>query len=89
MDGPDQWGREIDNDHRLRQRAHFKPWALGGTDKHGENDDPKCWTLDSLMKLNGAGSLFLFNSFIQSAGTKSLFFITKKQKAKSFLASAC
>jgi len=37
-------------------RAHFQAWALGETDKHEEGDNPKYWTLDSLMKLNGACS---------------------------------
>jgi len=46
------WGPEIKDDPELAPRAHFQPWALGGTDMHGENDDPKWWTLDSLMKLN-------------------------------------
>jgi hypothetical protein len=48
-----QWGPEIKDDPGLRDRAHFHPWALGGTDDHGEHSDPKYWTLDSLMKHNG------------------------------------
>lgn len=51
-----QWGPEISNDPELRDRAHFEPWALGGTDNHEEHDNPKYWTLDSLMKLNGSYS---------------------------------
>jgi len=47
------WGPEIIDDPELRRRAHFKPWALTGSDRHQESDDPKGWTLDSLMKLNG------------------------------------
>ncbi|KAI9455892.1 methyltransferase domain-containing protein [Russula earlei] len=47
------WGPEITGDPELRHRAHFSPWALGGTDNHQESDNPKWWTLDSLMKLNG------------------------------------
>ncbi|KAI0301032.1 methyltransferase domain-containing protein [Multifurca ochricompacta] len=46
------WGPEINDDPELKKRAHFKPWALGGTDNHNENDNPKYWTLDSLMNLN-------------------------------------
>ncbi|KAJ8522215.1 hypothetical protein ONZ45_g1141 [Pleurotus djamor] len=34
-------------------RTHFKPFALGGEDKHGEQDDPKMYTLSTLMKQNG------------------------------------
>jgi hypothetical protein len=49
----DQWGPEITDVVTLRNRAHFQPWALSGTDDHGEHSSPKYWTLDSLMKLNG------------------------------------
>jgi len=51
-----QWGPEISGDPGLRHRTHFEAWALGETDKHEEGDNPKYWTLDSLMKLNGACS---------------------------------
>ncbi|KAI0267104.1 methyltransferase domain-containing protein [Gloeopeniophorella convolvens] len=47
------FGPEINDVPELRSRAHFESWALGGTDAHGEYDNPKYWTLDSLMKLNG------------------------------------
>lgn len=47
------WGPEITGDPELRERAHFKSFALGGTDNHTDNDNPKYWTLDSLMDLNG------------------------------------
>ncbi|KAN0138453.1 hypothetical protein V8E53_003916 [Lactarius tabidus] len=47
------WGPEITNDPELRDRANFKPYALGGTNNHNDNDNPKFWTLDSLMDLNG------------------------------------
>ncbi|KAI9437659.1 methyltransferase domain-containing protein [Lactarius indigo] len=47
------WGPEITGDLALRDRAHFKPFALGGTNNHGDHDNPKFWTLDSLMELNG------------------------------------
>ena len=67
----DQWGPEIMDDPELSHRAHFQPWALGGTDMHGENDHPKWWTLDSLMKLNGA-----YLSSLRINSTVS-FFITK------------
>ncbi|KAN0138449.1 Methyltransferase domain containing protein [Lactarius tabidus] len=46
-------GPEITNDPELRDRANFKPYALGGTNNHNDNDNPKFWTLDSLMDLNG------------------------------------
>jgi len=47
------WGPEIREDPELRNRAYFTALAIGGSDAHGENDNPKVWTLDSLMKLNG------------------------------------
>jgi len=62
--------------------------VLGGTDNHGENDNPKWWMLDSLMKLNGAGLLFFSFCLPNPPGKKAFFFVTKI-KAKSFLASAC
>ncbi|KAH9055076.1 hypothetical protein EDB87DRAFT_1688555 [Lactarius vividus] len=48
-----EWGPEITSDPKLRDRAHFKPFALGGTNDHDNHDNPKSWTLDSLMDLNG------------------------------------
>ncbi|KAH9069705.1 methyltransferase domain-containing protein [Lactarius deliciosus] len=47
------WGPEITGDPELRDRAHFKPFALGGTNNHEDYDN---WTLDSLTDLNGAES---------------------------------
>lgn len=38
----------------LRHRAHFGKLALGASDRHGPGDDPKTWTLKSLMSENGA-----------------------------------
>ncbi|KAF4568481.1 putative methyltransferase-like protein 24 [Pleurotus pulmonarius] len=37
---------------RLSHRTHFKPYALGGEDKHDDEKMP-LWTLSSLMKANG------------------------------------
>ncbi|KAL0952968.1 hypothetical protein HGRIS_007179 [Hohenbuehelia grisea] len=34
-------------------RTVFHPYALGGQDKHGETDNPKMYTLSTLMKQNG------------------------------------
>ncbi|KAH9171950.1 methyltransferase domain-containing protein [Lactarius sanguifluus] len=47
------WGPEITDDPELRDRAHFKPFALGGTNNHEDHDNPKYWTLDSFMDLHG------------------------------------
>ncbi|KAH9169062.1 hypothetical protein EDB89DRAFT_1908896 [Lactarius sanguifluus] len=44
---------EITGDPELRDRAHFKPFALGGTNNHEDHDNPKYWTLDSFMDLHG------------------------------------
>jgi hypothetical protein len=38
--------------HRLH-RTHFFAYALGGADKHGPEDSPKMYTLQSLMRMNG------------------------------------
>ena len=81
MDGPDQWGPEISDDPELRQRAHFEPWALGGTDNHGEKDDPKWWTLDSLMKHNGAELLFFSFRLPNPPAQNRLFFRSKEKKS--------
>ena len=75
-----QWGPEISDDRGLHQRAQFKPWALGGTDNHRENDDPKWWTLDSLMKLNGAGLLFFSFRLPNPPAQNPFFFVTKEKK---------
>ncbi|OSC98333.1 hypothetical protein PYCCODRAFT_1461394 [Trametes coccinea BRFM310] len=37
----------------LRHRAHFGKLALGASDKRGPGDNPKTWTLKSLMAENG------------------------------------
>lgn len=56
-----QFGPEIENSAALKARSHFHPWALGGRNAHGPEDDPKYFTLDALMKLNGVSSpLILF-----------------------------
>ena len=38
---------------QLRSRVHFGKLALGASDRHGPGDDPKTWTLKSLMSENG------------------------------------
>ncbi|KAI0742234.1 methyltransferase domain-containing protein [Daedaleopsis nitida] len=37
----------------LRDRAHFGKLALGSSDRHGDGDHPKMWTLKSIMAENG------------------------------------
>jgi hypothetical protein len=51
-----QFGPEIENSAALKARSHFHPWALGGRNAHGPEDDPKYFTLEALMKLNGVSS---------------------------------
>ncbi|KAJ7223175.1 methyltransferase domain-containing protein [Mycena pura] len=34
-------------------RTHFRAFGLAGTDRHGADDSPKMYTLESLMKMNG------------------------------------
>ena len=36
------------------QRAHFKPYRIANFDAHATGDNPKTYTLESLMRLNGA-----------------------------------
>ncbi|KAH9002034.1 methyltransferase domain-containing protein, partial [Lactarius hatsudake] len=45
------WGPT--GDPEVLERAHFKPFALGGTNNHEDYDNPKYWMLDSLMDLDG------------------------------------
>ncbi|KAJ7695790.1 methyltransferase domain-containing protein [Mycena rosella] len=45
------FGPEITTDTHLAPRAHFFPYALGGTDAH--TADPPMWTLQGLMRANG------------------------------------
>jgi len=47
------FGPEIEKTSRLKKRSHFFPWALGGRNAHGPEDDPKIYTLDTLMRMNG------------------------------------
>ena len=37
----------------LGHRTHFKAFGLSGADKHGPDDTPPMYTLETLMKLNG------------------------------------
>lgn len=37
----------------LSHRTHFNAFGLGGEDKHGPNDNPPMYTLETLMKQNG------------------------------------
>lgn len=43
-------------------RTHFFPYGLGGADAHGPEDNPKMYTLDSLMRMNGECELLPLQS---------------------------
>ncbi|KAL4073770.1 methyltransferase domain-containing protein [Scleroderma yunnanense] len=49
----DSFGPEIEEDPELKQRSHFFAFALGPTDAHSPVDDPKMYTLRTLMERNG------------------------------------
>ncbi|KAF7346210.1 hypothetical protein MSAN_01847900 [Mycena sanguinolenta] len=34
-------------------RTHFRPYGLAGTDRHGPDDVPQMYTIETLMKMNG------------------------------------
>lgn len=38
----------------IAQRSHFKPYRIAGFDAHATGDNPKTYTLESLMRQNGA-----------------------------------
>ncbi|KAF9241795.1 methyltransferase domain-containing protein [Melanogaster broomeanus] len=47
------FGPEIEQDPDLKSRAHFYAYALGSKDTHSPADNPKTYTLRTLMELNG------------------------------------
>ncbi|KXN83207.1 hypothetical protein AN958_01721 [Leucoagaricus sp. SymC.cos] len=47
-------------------RAHFKAYGLSGEDKHGPEDDPPMYTLDTLMKMNGHDFIDILKIDIES-----------------------
>ena len=50
---PCQFGPEIELESDLKHRAHFFPYALGPKDAFSPVDDPKMYTLRTLMERNG------------------------------------
>ncbi|OBZ73450.1 hypothetical protein A0H81_06660 [Grifola frondosa] len=58
------FGPEITKSQLLR--AHFHPFFLAGTDAHGENDEPKRYTLESLMRMNGHNHIDILKVDIES-----------------------
>ncbi|KAH7888957.1 methyltransferase domain-containing protein [Phlebopus sp. FC_14] len=47
------FGPEIEQDSDLKRRAHFFPFALGPKDAYSPVNDPKMYTLRTLMERNG------------------------------------
>ncbi|KAG2365432.1 methyltransferase domain-containing protein [Suillus spraguei] len=47
------FGPEIEEDTNLKPRSHFFPYALGPENKHNAVDEPKMYTLRTLMERNG------------------------------------
>jgi len=61
------FGPEIERTYRLKERSHFFPWALGGRDAHGPENDPKVYTLDTLMRMNGHDFIDILKIDIEGA----------------------
>jgi len=66
------FGPEITAHSQLASRAHFFPWALGHTDKHGPMDDPPTYTLESLMRINGHTFIDILKIDIEGAEFEAL-----------------
>lgn len=58
------FGPEIPKDQL--HRAHFHAYGLAGQDRHGPTDEPKMWTLESLMKANGHTHIDILKVDIES-----------------------
>jgi len=66
------FGPEIERVSSLKARSHFQPWALGGQNAHGPGDNPKYYTLDALMKLNGHDFIDVLKIDIEGAEFSTL-----------------
>nr|GAT60361.1 predicted protein [Mycena chlorophos] len=58
-------------------RAHFHALGLAGTDKHGPEDDPKMYTLESLMQINGHNHIDILKIDIERWEIETLAAIVK------------
>jgi hypothetical protein len=56
----------------VADRGHFKPYRLGGKDAHGPNDEPKTYTLSSLMEQNGHTFIDILKIDIEGAEFETL-----------------
>lgn len=61
-----EFGPEVQGEPSLLRRAHFSPFGLAGTDAHGPQDDPKMYTLASLMRRNGHAHIDILKVDIES-----------------------
>ncbi|THH04288.1 hypothetical protein EW146_g10215 [Bondarzewia mesenterica] len=68
----DSFGPEIEEVPDLKRRAHFHSWALGGEDKYSETDNPKMYTLQTLMAMNGHNFIDILKIDIEGAEFESL-----------------
>ncbi|KZV69283.1 hypothetical protein PENSPDRAFT_543889, partial [Peniophora sp. CONT] len=61
------WGPELTENPVYAGKAHFHPFALAGKDAHGPSDDPKAYTLQSLMAMNGHDHIDILKVDIEEA----------------------
>ncbi|ETW81144.1 hypothetical protein HETIRDRAFT_46155, partial [Heterobasidion irregulare TC 32-1] len=66
------FGPEIETVPDLKRRSHFHSWALGGEDQHAETDNPKMYTLQTLMQMNGHDFIDILKIDIEGAEFESL-----------------
>jgi len=83
----DKFGPEIERSLRLKARSHFQPWALGGHNAHSPDDNPKYYTLDALMKLNGHDFIDVLKIDIEGAEFDTLSTFLDVHRPKSSFAS--
>jgi len=79
------FGPEIEETSSLKQRSHFFPWALGGRNAHGPEDNPKIYTLDTLMRMNGHTFIDLLKIDIEGAEFDTLSTFLRAHKSTGSL----
>jgi hypothetical protein len=77
------FGPEIEDYPLLKARSHFQPWALGGRNAHGPEDESKYYTLDALMKLNGHTFIDVLKIDVEGAEFSTLSTFLDVNKPKS------
>jgi len=66
------FGPEVEDVPSLKHRSHFKPYALGGVDAHGPNDNPPTYTLATLMAQNNHTFIDILKIDIEGAEFEAL-----------------